>query len=179
MSIEITGVGQLKEDATYGMLSSREIPVHILGGHPCRFLLEGYEDDSAPEDFHEAIVRFVAARPEVLIAASSYVHAYYLDVLALTAPPELTGDPVLAVADIWTQVQFGREAIVSRRDSGDRSIYISLTCGCEWEPEHGLEIVFSDEPAVVKIGPFDGHLTNSDAYGDARLEGVIYKSLAA
>ena len=55
------------------------------------------------------------------------------------------------------------------------AVYISLGCNCDWEQEHGLQIVLKDGLRVTKVGSFDGHLTNSDAYDDASLENVIYR----
>lgn len=62
----------------------------------------------------------------------------------------------------------------SRRAYGDKGIYVSLECSCDWEPEHGLQIVFKDGKRVNKISSYDGHLTNSDAYADDDLEDVIF-----
>ncbi len=48
------------------------------------------------------------------------------------------------------------------------------SCGsCDWEREHGLQIVFKQGLFVNKVGAFDGHLTNSDAYANEELENVI------
>ena len=41
--------------------------------------------------------------------------------------------------------------------------------------QHGLQIVFKDGRSVTKVGPYDGHLTNSNAYADASLDGVVYR----
>ena len=65
--------------------------------------------------------------------------------------------------------------MVSRRPYGDRAAYVSLECGCDWEEEHGLQIVFKEGLHVNMVGQYDGHLTNADAYGDGRLENVIYR----
>jgi hypothetical protein len=64
--------------------------------------------------------------------------------------------------------------MVSRRPYGDELIYISLACAGDWEREHGLQVVFKQGLLVNKVGPFDGHLTNSDAYANKELEDVIY-----
>jgi hypothetical protein len=77
--------------------------------------------------------------------------------------------------DIWEHVNLGDEALVGRRARGDRGVYISLECECDWEEEHGLQIVFKHGLKINKVGPYDGHLTNSDAYGDESLEDVIYR----
>lgn len=53
-------------------------------------------------------------------------------------------------------------------------IYFSLECNCDGEPEHGLQLVIRDGLTVSKVGSFDGHLTNADAYGDRSLAGIVY-----
>lgn len=82
--------------------------------------------------------------------------------------------PIKKAAEVWKHVHFGGEPVVSRRSYGDEGIYISLECNCDWEVEHGLQIVFKNGLVVNKVGPYDGHLTNSDAYDDERLENVVY-----
>jgi hypothetical protein len=76
--------------------------------------------------------------------------------------------------DVWKHVKFGDEPIVTRRAYGDHGVYVSLECNCDWEIEHGLQIVFKNGLKVNKIGPYDGHLTNSDAYARNDLEDAIY-----
>jgi Domain of unknown function (DUF6985) len=82
---------------------------------------------------------------------------------------------IASPSDVWTHVQLGKEPIVSRRASGDKAIYVSIECNCEWEPEHGLQLVFRNGNQLVKVGPYDGHLTHADAYADPSLENVIYR----
>ncbi|WP_420847686.1 DUF6985 domain-containing protein [Natronosporangium hydrolyticum] len=65
--------------------------------------------------------------------------------------------------------------MVSRDPGRDQRVYVSIECECAWEPEHGLQIVFRDGAAVTKVGPYDGHLTNSAAYADDTLDGVVYR----
>jgi hypothetical protein len=40
----------------------------------------------------------------------------------------------------------------------DQRVYVSVECECDWEPEHGLQIVFRDGATVTKVGPYDGHV---------------------
>ena len=53
----------------------------------------------------------------------------------------------------------------------------SVECECEWEwePEHGLQFVLKNGETVIKVGPYDGHLTHSDADADDSLENIIYE----
>jgi hypothetical protein len=45
---------------------------------------------------------------------------------------------------------------------------------CDWEVEHGMQLVLRDGRTVSKVSPYDGHLTNADAFADPKLVGVIY-----
>jgi hypothetical protein len=78
--------------------------------------------------------------------------------------------------DVWSHVRFGEKFIVRRRTVADaeHGVYLSLTCKCDWEPEHGLQLVLRDGRAITKIGEYDGHLTNADAYGNSALADVVY-----
>lgn len=167
-------LGELKPDKQFASwLWSKAIAVPVLG-KDCRFILENYAQDPRPEEFHTAIANFLAAPPAVLRAVESELFEYYKDCeeswLELDHPP-------IAQADIWSHIDLGDAPLVSRRPYGDEGIYLSLECGCAWEEEHGLQIVFKNGERVNKLGPYDGHQTNSDAYGDDDLEDVIYHSL--
>jgi hypothetical protein len=147
-------------------------------GIDCRFVVDGYDDDPAQEDFHAAIRTFLALDRSVLEAAASSIYAYYRDVM----------DDVLAAGDdegyveidgphhVFDHVRFGDEPTVSRDPYGDQRVYVSIECERAWEPEHGLQIVFRDGATVTKVGPYDGHLTNSAAYDDDGLNGVVYRT---
>ncbi len=65
--------------------------------------------------------------------------------------------------DIWNYV-YPKDIFVSRRDRRDENIYINLTCECEWEKEHGLQLVYRQGRRLTRISEQDGHLTESDAY---------------
>ncbi len=66
--------------------------------------------------------------------------------------------------DIWHYVTFN-EIYVERRLWSDKDMYVSVKCNCEWEEEHGLQIVFRQGKMVTRISGIDGHITEADAYG--------------
>ncbi len=80
--------------------------------------------------------------------------------------------------DVWAHVSIGYELLVRRRVRGDGAIHVQLGCGCTWDPEHGLQLVFREGRSICTVGPNNGHLTHADAYGDARLEGVLFRGRA-
>lgn len=138
----------------------------------CSFVFEDYAEDPAPADFAAAVAAFLRIDQAVLDAATPHVFAYYRRMHALH---QQYGTPCPRIDDpsqVWRHVQFGGEAYVSRYRDG--RLRISLECNCDWEAEHGLQLVFTDAGRICKIGPFDGHLSHADAYADSALEDVIY-----
>jgi hypothetical protein len=144
-------------------------------GRRCRFLFEEQPDDPK---VRVAIERILEPACKLLDAAEPFVVEYCKDILALY--PKGEGPPVNLEkpGDVWSYVQFGKEFNVTRRTQGDSDdgIYFSMECNCDWEPEHGLQLVIRNGTSIAKVGSFDGHLTNADAFADPSLVGVVYVS---
>jgi len=49
-------------------------------------------------------------------------------------------------------------------------VYFSIEGNCDWEEEHGLQLVFRDGTEVTKVGQYDGHLKTET--GDVYDNGV-------
>jgi hypothetical protein len=96
--------------------------------------------------------------------------------LVLSAERSSRPDPNPWVVDLAIRLHIDCrvEPIVTRDPYGDRRVYVSLKCECDWEPEHRLQIVSRDGRTVSKVGRYDGHLTNSAAYNTDALDGVEY-----
>ncbi len=173
--MNVPGLGQMTEPDDLGWRRSEPLPVVVLRGQTCRIVLEGYDDDQEKGEFHEAIENFLAADATVLEAAASHIFRYYQDCNADWEPGDEEYIAIQAPADVWDHITLGDEPTVTRRGYGDHGVYVTLECNCDWEPEHGLQIVFRRGLSVCKVGPNDGHVTNSDAYANPGLEHVIYK----
>ena len=65
--------------------------------------------------------------------------------------------------NIWNFV-YPTEIFISRRPRRDENIYIILACECEWEREHGLQLIFRQGKKLTRVSDQDGHLTRADAY---------------
>jgi hypothetical protein len=168
-------LGEVTKDARFESYWSNPLIVPMLG-RACRFALELYDEDPAKEDFLVAVKNFLSADRTVLQAAESHIYNYYKDCGSFWETGDEDFPKIMSQKDIWKYAQLGGESIVSRRRK-DNTIYISLECNCDWEQEHGLQIVFKNGLKVNKVGPFDGHRTNSDAFSQEDLEGVIYRRL--
>ena len=172
--MEIPGLGKVTEDDGTGWLFSGPVSVPVLDGSPCEIALEGYLEDGNKEDFHAAIQNFLSITPDVLKAVQDDLYRYYQDCNSYWAEEDEEYLAIASPSELWKHVHFGFEPLVSRR-SKDGLIYISLSCNCDWEPEHGLQIVFKNGSRVNKLGPYDGHLTHSDAYARDEFEESVYR----
>ncbi len=65
--------------------------------------------------------------------------------------------------EIWNFIQ-PTEIFLARRYRRDKDIYLSIDCECDWEREHGLQLVFRQGKKLTRISSIDGHLTEADAY---------------
>jgi uncharacterized protein DUF6985 len=174
-SMNIPCLGNVVKDEKFGSYYSQSLRLPLLNDKECRIVVEGYDDDERTDDFHVAIRNLLTCPFSVLKAAEEYVYTYYRD---MNSHWELSDQEFILInspSEVWDHVQFGTEPRVTRRAYGDRAIYVSIECNCDWEPEHGLQIVLKNGERVTKVGAYDGHLTNSNAYDDESLEHVVYR----
>jgi hypothetical protein len=176
LNMEIPGLGLFTKDDQFDSYHSHPLPVAALGGKLCRIILENYDDDHARDDIHGAVKNFLSIDQSALQEVEPHIFQYYMDCNSDFSPEDEDYLIIDSPRDVWKHVKFGEEPIVTRRAYGDRGVYVSLECNCDWEIEHGLQIVFKNGHRVNKVGPYDGHLTNSDAYDRDDLENVIYVS---
>ena len=170
--MKIPGLAPMSRD-DHGRYRSEAVSIPVLAGVACHLVIEGYDDDANREDFDAAVAAFLTLDRDALAAAAPAIFEYYQDVvywLADDEVPVLIGGP----DSVLDHVHPGPEVVVARDLRRDRRVYVSVECECDWEPEHGLQIVFRDGATVTKVGPFDGHLTNAAAYARDDLEGIVY-----
>ncbi|MEM6596410.1 MAG: hypothetical protein AAF672_16600 [Pseudomonadota bacterium] len=75
--------------------------------------------------------------------------------------------------EIWRHVTPGPVFIEDGRGS-DTSCYVVMEAECAWEPEHGLMMVWKDGKFLSKVGGYNGHVTNANAYADDTLHDTVY-----
>ncbi|WP_019673398.1 DUF6985 domain-containing protein [Psychrobacter lutiphocae] len=174
--VDVPYLGKLEKDSCDNWLISQPITVKVLGDKKCRFILDDYEQDENKEEYHQAIANFLSIDESILKQAQNDIYRYYQDIKAL-----LDEDDIVKInnpSDVWHHIQLGDTPIVQRRPYGDKAVYISLESECDWEPEHGLQIIFKQGLFVSKIGEYDGHLSYADSYADPKLENVVYHSFS-
>ena len=175
--MEIPPIGKATKDKERDWYYSEPMLMPVLGNQMCQIIVECYDEDSNQEEFHTAIKNFLSINQSVLKDAESDVFQYYQDCNKDWDEGNERYISIESPNDVWKHVQLGTKPLVTRRGYGEQGIYISLDCECAWEEEHGLQIVFKNGLKINKIGAYDGHYTNSDAYGDESLEDIIYARL--
>jgi hypothetical protein len=173
--MEIAGLGEFDLDEDMGWHFGPRKTVKALGDVSCTLILDGYRNGESLDGYRAAVEGFLEIGPAVLEEAAPHVFRYYQDSMLDLKEGDEGWVEIESPAQIWKHVRFGEEAFVRRRKK-DKVIYISLECSCDWDREHGLQIVFKNGRTINKVGQFDSHLTNSDAYAAPRLESVVYVS---
>jgi hypothetical protein len=61
--------------------------------------------------------------------------------------------------EIWQYV-YPTEIILEQNEKGN--IFVIASCGCEWEEEHGLQLVFKNGQNLTRVSYNDGQLENDE-----------------
>jgi hypothetical protein len=88
------------------------------------------------------------------IENSHMVYNYYSETLRHGYTTKLD---IKTTKDIWNFVT-STDIIIHSGDDDD--FYLCVSCECEWEEEHGLQLVFKDGRTLTRVGGQDGHLTD-------------------
>lgn len=60
--------------------------------------------------------------------------------------------------EIWNFVHAQAVHLVRAAPNGETNMYVQILCECDWDEEHGLQIVFKNGLQLVGIGAQDGDL---------------------
>ena len=176
--VGVSELGELNQYENFAdWLITEPFVVAALGGVECRFIFDSYESDAAPQEMLDAVAEFRSIDDSALRASAPWIYMYYRDVVA-ALPEEDLPPPIDGPEGVWDHVTIGRVVLVQRDTPGDGRIYLSVECECDWEAEHGLNVVFRGGHTVTMVGEVDGHVTNAHAYGDSALVDVVYRSFA-
>jgi len=156
-------IGQLKVHSDIeDWYESEAVSILLLGGHNLSFTIEDIDEDESPEEFEEAISNFMALEELLKSKIEPYIYKNYLEFKEAVGP-EYCPTNIPSPSGVWQHV-FPSYVNVSRRPYGNEEVYVQLLAECEWEPEHGLQVVFHKGKLLNRVSGQDGHLTHSDAY---------------
>lgn len=113
----------------------------------------------------EALKLFFEKNKSDRFSISNLVYKNCMDFLNAVEFDE-TDQPLWNIKDkneIWNHVR-PNEIFITRRPYQDENIYVDINCECDWEQEHGLQLVFRQGKKITRVSQIDGHLTDADAY---------------
>jgi len=161
--MQIAMLGRLKPDPRVPeFLESEPLPIPFFDGQKLPVsLLNLHDADGA--DIEDALSSFLRLGPQDRLAVSPHVFANYQLTAKFAVEQGFDLDCFIASdKDIWQHVQPCGISI-SRRDRRDCAIYVVIDANCDWEVEHGLQIVYRRGSELVRVSQQDGHLTHTDA----------------
>ena len=159
--ITLNSIGELKENSDFpgDLLISQPISIPFFDGKKVSFNFDGYSgDESFFAEADTAISNFLEKNEKDREEISNLVFENYRNFVDAVGEDENL--PQIEYAkNIWHFV-YPQEIYIARGDSPDGDIYLQIHCECEWEIEHGLQIVFKQGKKVTRVSYIDGHLTD-------------------
>ena len=167
--IESKVIGRLEQDEScpdWWISSEVEIPFFNNEEFQITFIdFEPEKDKAFIEEADQALTNFLKLTGKDKNAISELVYKNCMDFLD-SVELEEGDDEFRQITDkneIWDFVN-PTEIYVARRCRRDKDIYIQIACECDWEEEHGLQLVFRQGKKLTRVSDQDGHLTEADAY---------------
>jgi hypothetical protein len=59
-------------------------------------------------------------------------------------------------ADIWRHVFVRQIELKKDARHGEPSMYVLVYCACDWEEEHGLQLVYRNGNVLIRVSSEDG-----------------------
>ncbi|MFL5331375.1 MAG: DUF6985 domain-containing protein [Gemmataceae bacterium] len=154
-------IGKLTQDPDIPeWWTSQPIAVPFFSGTPLPFTIMAEGTDLGyPPDVADAIRQFLSLNVTDRAAASERVFAHYRE---FAEAVEDVGVEIDDSAKVWMHVR-PTAIYVDRRHRREKDIYVQVACNCDWEIEHGLQLVYRRGAKLTRVSDQDGHLTQADA----------------
>lgn len=161
--MHISVLGSLKPDPHVpAFLVSEPLSIPFFDGQQLPVTVVNLTKTDGSE-VEAAISSFLKLGRQERLEVSRYVFANYHQTAKFAAAQGYDLDCRIASEEaIWQHVQ-ASALFIDRRDRRDCAIYVSVLAECDWEPEHGLQIVYRRGSELVRVSQQDGHLTYADA----------------
>lgn len=171
MSKEIISkvIGRLKqEDSLRNCWKSEEIEIPFFDNDKLSISFTDFDpehDKAFIDEADQALINFLKLSAYDRSLISELVYKNCMDTLDAVENDE-TDEAIRQLKtknEIWKFIQ-STGIYVTRRPYKDQDIYVQIACACDWENEHGLQLVFRQGKKLTRISDQDGHLTEADAY---------------
>ncbi len=162
-------IGTLEqEDGFPDWWKSEEIVIPFFDNEKLTITFMGFEpeqDNTFIDEADKALASFLKLDLNYRNLISDLAYKNCIDFLAEVSFDE-ADEPLRQIKDsneIWDFIQ-PTEIYISRRNRRDKDIYVEIACECDWDEEHGLQLIFRQGKKLTRISDQDGHLTEADAW---------------
>ncbi|MFC4478363.1 DUF6985 domain-containing protein [Flavobacterium chungangensis] len=162
-------IGKLNQNSDFSdWWESTEIKIPFLDNRKLKITFMDFEpeyDKKFIEEADQALTNFLKMNIEDRNLISELAYQNCMDFLDLIEYDEADDSlrEIQNTDEIWEFI-YPEKIYISRRYKNDKDVYISIACNCDWEQEHGLQLVFRQGKKLTRISSQDGHLTEADAY---------------
>lgn len=167
--IESQVIGELVEEhyPGFGFWKSKEVPIPFFDGKllPVIFTFEAEADKSFISEADETLINFFGLDQSYRQSVSHLVFKYCKEYIQAVGFCE-ADKPLWELQEqdgIWQYV-YPNEVYLVRRGPKREDIYVEVDCECEWDPEHGLQLVFRRGKKLIGVSEQGEHLTEADTY---------------
>ncbi|MCW3125117.1 MAG: hypothetical protein JWO03_775 [Bacteroidetes bacterium] len=168
-TIESQVIGQLTQEKTFpDWWTSDKIAIPLFDGQKLAITFMDFmpDDDAAfIPDADDALRSFLSMPVNSKQLYSNEVYRNCTDCLNELSDNDIPESVknIKHENEVWKFVH-PTEIYVTRRHRRDQDIYIQVACECDWEEEHGLQLVFRQGKKLTRVSAQDGHITEADAY---------------
>jgi hypothetical protein len=160
-------IGQLTQDNNFpDWWRSVEISIPFFDNKPLTIVFMDFEPEADSKFIEEAdlaLSKFLQFDKQDRLKISDLVFKNYSDFLEAIGDEDEYKLKLNKKEEIWDFVH-PIDIYVTRRPYNDKDIYVQVHCNCDWEEEHGLQLVFRQGRQLTRVSDIDGHLTEADAY---------------
>ena len=163
-------IGQLNQDDNFpDWWKSEEISIPFFDNEKLTITFMDFEpehDKTFIQEADQALRNFLSLTitDRNLISELAYKNCMdFLDAVDFDDEEKQPFTNIKEPTEIWNFIE-PTEIYISRRHRRDNDIYVQVSCECDWEEEHGLQLVFKQGKQLTRISDQDGHLTEADAY---------------
>lgn len=161
-TVELPTIGAVTQQVEYpDWWQSQPIPIPYFDNTQLIFQINAPETE-LQADVSQAIGSFMQLSSQDREQTSDYVFHKYSDFAQAfdsNKPTVKISSPI----EVWQHLK-PTQISVSRRPQ-DKLIYIQVLLDCDWDQEHGLQLVYKQGQELVRVSSQDGHYTHEDAYG--------------
>lgn len=139
----------LEHDENY--FESAPYPIPYFDNEPIKIGFVDAIDKQYLAKADEALKQFLRLNSSDKIADTAVVKQYYDDVQQWETMEPLN---ISASEQIWNYVH-PSEIVIDWNEKGE--VYVVVSAECDWEEEHGLQLVFKAGVRLTRAGGHDGH----------------------